>query len=235
MRTDHALELFSTKLRDFGLGAGTEAIPVRNRNGWQGCCQPLRFYERNRRLVMSAAASIATAGTVVTVPAPVEAISAVSAVEMVPATPVEEISTMSAVKMAVAAPVATSTIERPAAALLAGKIPTIVPEAVAVTVSPAVRTFKAVAVAPVAVAIPVTAIPRADSDEHAAHKILGPVITVGRAVVRVIIIVAVGACRRRNVNPFGVHGTNPDPDSDRHLGLSVARRKQENSQQSDVL
>jgi hypothetical protein len=233
MRTDHALELFSTKLRDFGLGAGTETIPEQNENGWQGCCQPLLFRERNGRLVMPAPASIAMAGTVVAVPAPVEAISAVSTVGMVAAAPVEGISAMSAVNMDVAAPVAASTIKRPAAALLAGKIPTIVPEAVAVTVSPAVRTFKAVAVAPIAVAIPVTAIPRADSDEHAAHKIVGPVITVRRAVVRVIIIVAVGACRRRNVNPFGVHGTNPD--SDRHLGLSVARRKQENSEQSDVL
>ena len=156
-------------------------------------------------------------------------VSAMASVEIVPSAPIEAISITSVAEMVVVAPAA----ERPAVALPRRKIPTIVFEAITVTVAPSMRTFKPIAVAPVAVTIEAAAIPRTDANEHSAHEIVWTVVTVRRAVIRIIIIVAVRAGGRRDVHPFAIR--RADGDADRHLSLGVARRKQEQSKQSNVL
>lgn len=47
---------------------------------------------------------------------------------------------------------------------------------------------------------PIPVVPRTHANEYAVHKIIGPVVAVGRAGVRVIIIVAVGTNRRRAIS-----------------------------------
>jgi hypothetical protein len=74
----------------------------------------------------------------------------------------------------------------------------------------AASVFEAVAVAPVAVTIEVAVKPRADADELASNKIRRAPVAVRRAVIRVVIIVAVWAYRRCYVT--SVNGTDPDAD-----------------------
>ena len=64
------------ELRYSGLGAGTKTIPEQNGNGWQGCCQPLRCYERSGRLVMAVSAAVRTSASVTTAKASTVAIAA---------------------------------------------------------------------------------------------------------------------------------------------------------------
>lgn len=70
--------------------------------------------------------------------------------------------------------------------------------------------FEAVAVAPVAVTVETTAIPRADSDELASNEIRRAPVAVRRAVIRIVIVVAVRAYRRCYV--ASVDWADPDAD-----------------------
>jgi hypothetical protein len=119
-----------------------------------------------------------------------------------------------------AAPVAVTaaSVAVGAGAVVAAAVPAIA--AVPVASSPVAGTVKAAAV--------VAVIPRAGTDEDAADKPSGTVITVRRTSIRIVAKVAVGA--------YGCWADVgwADSDADRDLGLRVRCRKQENPEQSQV-
>ena len=98
-----------------------------------------------------------------------------------------------------------------------------------------VATPTVVAVSTVIAASAVVAIePGAGADKHAADKVIGTVVAVGRAIIRIVIVVAIRTNRRRPVVFRSyIHGT--ESDSDVNLRLRGACRYYENPEQQSVL
>ena len=76
----------------------------------------------------------------------------------------------------------------------------------------------------------VAVIPRTGADEHATYKPARTVVAIGRAGVRIIAVVTIGADRRWS--NAGVHGTYADTHS--NLGVSASRGKKQNPQQCSI-
>ena len=91
--------------------------------------------------------------------------------------------------------------------------------------------FETVAIAPVAVTVEAAAIPRAHPDELTSQEILRAPVAVRRAIIRIVIVVAVWTYRRCHVAAVN----RPNPDAYGYLSLGVARCKQEDSKHSKVL
>src|SRR5262249_52028814 len=74
--------------------------------------------------------------------------------------------------------------------------------------------------------------PRACADEHATHEPIWPVVAVRRASIRIVIVISVGADRRRSVITI----TGSHPDSDCNLCVRLCYRDyRQNRQQSQIL
>jgi hypothetical protein len=93
-----------------------------------------------------------------------------------------------------------------------------------------------------AIAVPATiavsaAQPRTGADEDAAVEPVWPIESIGRAGIRRVVIVAVGACRRTitvaRIGVISAYGANAD--SDRDLRMGVRCRDTENCEQSKIL
>jgi hypothetical protein len=96
----------------------------------------------------------------------------------------------------------------------------------------------AASVETVAVVATSPAEPRADADEHAVDEVIRAPITVGRAIIRSIVVVAVGAGRRRPVITAVVCRTvtvSADPHAHPNLSIRVCRDEKQNPKQSNVL
>jgi len=226
-------------------------------NGWQGCCQPLRCYERSGRLVMAVSAAVRTsaaitaAARVSTAEAATRAIAATEAAAtseavatasyVATAEGLEAPASIATVEMIVAAATeviaATPAVEMVVTAAAEGAEVAASPVEV-IAVTEAALVFEAVAVAPVAVTVPAAVKPGADANKHATHEIVRAPVAVRGAVIRVVIVVAVRAHRCRDVSAIyrAINwATDADANADGHLSLGVARRKQEDSKQSEVL
>lgn len=99
-----------------------------------------------------------------------------------------------------------------------------------IAISPTTVAISPAAVCPPGPAI-VTAsvpavIPGPRADKHAAHKIVRPIVAVGRTIIRVISVVSISA-NGRSANP-GIHRANSNTHPD--LRLCVARAHQQDAQ-----
>ena len=144
-------------------------------------------------------------------------------------------SAMAAVGSATAAEVASAAAEAVGGTGTANKSTIVArPSVISAAIVAATPVVAAAIISPGAtvVAAPIIAVePRTGADEDAAHKPVGAVVAVRGAVVRVIIIVTVGANGSRTV----VDGAT-NADSDTHLGVrATAKNKKQQSEQSHVL
>jgi hypothetical protein len=100
---------------------------------------------------------------------------------------------------------------------------TVTRSSIATAVAAAVAVAAAIAAVYAAVSIAVTAIPGAGTDKEAAVEPRRSVVSVGRASIGIITVVAIGAGRSRVAIAITPVYRPTDPDSNRHLSMGIGR------------